>query len=85
MASIIKRKKNYSIVYTYVDENGETKQKWETRTSYQEALKRKAEIENQKTTRSFLPPSNQSISEFLLDFVSLYGEKASGVPCLHGQ
>ena len=43
MASIIKRKKNYSIVYTYVDENGETKQKWETRTSYQEALKRKAE------------------------------------------
>ena len=24
----------YSIVYTYVDENGETKQKWETRTSY---------------------------------------------------
>ena len=45
MASIIKRKKNYSIVYTYVDENGETKQKWETRTSYQEALKRKAEIE----------------------------------------
>jgi len=24
MASIIKRKKNYSIVYTYVDENGET-------------------------------------------------------------
>ena len=49
MASIIKRKKNYSIVYTYVDENGETKQKWETRTSYQEALKRKAEIESQRT------------------------------------
>ena len=47
MASIIKRKKNYSIVYTYVDENGETKQKWETRTSYQEALKRKAVIESQ--------------------------------------
>ena len=43
MASIIKRKKNYSIVYTYVDENGETKQKWETRSSYQDALKRKAE------------------------------------------
>ena len=28
MASIIKRKKNYSVVYNYVDENGETKQKW---------------------------------------------------------
>ena len=47
MASIIKRKKNYSIVYTYVDENGETKQKWETRSSYQDALKRKAEVEKQ--------------------------------------
>ena len=28
MASIIKRKKNYSIVYNYTDENGETRQKW---------------------------------------------------------
>ena len=65
MASIIKRKKNYSIVYTYVDENGETKQKWETRTSYQEALKRKAEIESQKSSHSFLPPTNQNIAEFL--------------------
>lgn len=60
MASIIKRKKNYSIVYTYVDENGETKQKWETRTSYQEALKRKAEIERQKSSNSFLPSAHQS-------------------------
>ena len=62
MASIIKRKKNYSIVYTYVDENGETKQKWETHTSYQEALKRKAEIESQKSSNSFLPPTNQNIA-----------------------
>ena len=79
MASIIKRKKNYSIVYTYVDENGETKQKWETRTSYQEALKRKAEIESQKSSNSFLPPTNQNTAEFLSDFVSLYGEKRWGV------
>ena len=79
MASIIKRKKNYSIVYNYTDENGETRQKWETRTSYQDALKRKAEVENQQFTGTFLPPSNQTIAEFLLDFVSLYGEKKWGV------
>ena len=85
MASIIKRKKNYSIVYTYVDENGETKQKWETRTSYQEALKRKAEIESQKSSNSFLPPTNQNIAEFLSDFVSLYGEKRWGVSMYDGQ
>ena len=30
MASIIKRKKAYSLVYYYTDANGEQKQKWET-------------------------------------------------------
>lgn len=85
MASIIKRKKNYSIVYNYVDENGETKQKWETRASYQDALKRKAEVENQQYTGTFLPPSGQTISEFLLDFVSLYGEKKWGVSMYDSQ
>lgn len=85
MASIIKRKKNYSIVYNYTDENGETKQKWETRTSYQDALKRKAEVENQQYTGTFLPPSDQTISEFLLDFVSLYGEKKWGVSMYDSQ
>lgn len=79
MASIIKRKKNYSVVYNYVDENGENKQKWETWHTHKEALKRKAEIENQQHTGTFLPPSNQTITEFLYDFVSLYGEKKWGV------
>lgn len=89
MASIIKRKKNYSVVYNYVDENGETKQKWETWHTHKEALKRKAEIENQQHTGTFLPPSNQTITEFLYDFVSLYGdsylftEKRNGAcPCM---
>lgn len=27
MATIIKRKKSYSVVYNYINENGETKQK----------------------------------------------------------
>ena len=79
MASIIKRKKNYSVVYNYVDENGETKQKWETWHTHKEALKRKAEIENQQHTGTFLPTSNQTITECLYDFVTLYGEKKCGV------
>ena len=85
MASIIKRKKNYSVVYNYVDENGETKQKWETWHTHKEALKRKAEIENQQYTGTFLPPSNQTITEFLYDFVSLYGEKKWGVSMYDSQ
>ena len=80
-----RERKTILIVYTYVDENGETKQKWETRTSYQEALKRKAEIESQKSSNSFLPPTNQNIAEFLSDFVSLYGEKRWGVSMYDSQ
>ena len=75
----------YSVVYNYVDENGETKQKWETWRTHKEALKRKAEIENQQHTGTFLPPSNQKISEFLYDFVSLYGEKKWGVSMYDSQ
>ena len=61
MASIIKRKKNYSVVYNYVDENGETKQKWETWHTHKEALKRKAEIENRKSAaHGNFSPTKQS-------------------------
>ena len=81
MRSIIKRKKNYSVVYNYVDENGETKQKWETWHTHKEALKRKAEIENQQHTGTFLLPSNQTIIEFLYDFVSLYSASFEPLRC----
>ena len=50
-----------------------------------DALKRKAEVENQQFTGTFLPPSNQTIAEFLLDFVSLYGEKKWGVSMYDSQ
>lgn len=85
MASIIKRKKAYSVVYSYTDDNGETRQKWETWHTHKEALKRKSEIENQQTKGVFLPPTNQKISDFLYDFVSTYGEKKWGVSMYDSQ
>lgn len=85
MASIIKRKNSYSIVYRYTDENGEDKQKWETWRSYKEAMKRKAEIENQQSTGTFLQPKNQRISEFLYDFVCTYGQKKWSVSMYDSQ
>ena len=45
MASIVKRKKKYSVVYTYVDESGKKRQKWETFDTSTEAKKRKNQIE----------------------------------------
>ena len=85
MASIIKRKKNYSVVYNYTDENGETKQKWETWPTFKEAQKRKAEVENQQHTGTFIAPRNQTVREFMHDFVTLYGEQRWGVSMYDSQ
>ena len=79
MASIIKRKKAYSVVYSYTNENGETKQKWETWHTHKEALKRKAEIENQQNNGTFVIPNSEKICDYMYEFVSLYGEKKWGV------
>ncbi|MFR5451640.1 MAG: hypothetical protein ACLTIG_10035 [Roseburia hominis] len=59
MASIIKRKKNYSVVYNYVDENGETKQKWETWHTHKECLE--AQGRNRKSAaHGNFSPAKQS-------------------------
>jgi integrase len=79
MASIIKRKSKYSVVYYYIDLNGEKRQRWETYDSHKEALKRKAEVEYQINEGSFIPPTEQTVKEFLASFVSLYGENKWGV------
>ena len=56
MATIIKRKSKYSVVYYYTDEKGEKHQKWETCQDYNEAKRRKAEIESQLFNGTFIPP-----------------------------
>lgn len=84
MASLIKRKKSYSLVYYYTDENGETKQKWETLRNYQDALKRKAEVENEINKGTFIPPNDQTVREFLYDFVTMYGEQKWSVSMYDG-
>jgi len=79
MATIIKRKKSYSVVYNYKDENGKTKQKWETCHTYKEAQKRKTEVESQLINGEFIAPSKLTLEEFLNDFVTLYGEPKWGL------
>jgi len=75
MASIQKRNNKYSVVYTYKDRKGVKHQKWETFDSYAKARSRKAEIENQMDKNIFVPPSSQTVNEFLDLFVDLYGVK----------
>ena len=56
MASIVKRKNRYSVVYTYKDDDGNQHQKWETFDTNADAKKRKTQIEfeQQSGTSSFL-------------------------------
>ena len=73
MASIVKRKSKYSVVYTCVDENGVKRQKWETFSSHADAKKRKAQVEFQQSTGTFIVPSAKTVKELLDDYVSIYG------------
>lgn len=75
MASITKRNSKYAVVYYYVDENGDKRQRWETFDNHKEAVKRKNEVEYEVDKGIFLPPTSQTVEAFLSDFVSLYGEQ----------
>lgn len=79
MASIVKRNGKYSVVYYYTDKEGIKHQKWETQESFKKAQKRKAEIENDQQNDIFIPPDSLVLSDFLKDFVSLYGKEHWGL------
>ena len=74
MASIIERDKSFAVVY-YAVVNNKKKQMWESFPTKKAAQARKAEVENELNDGIFIPPSKQTIREFLYDFVSLYGEE----------
>jgi integrase len=73
MASIVKRKSKYSVVYTCKDENGVQRQKWETFSTNAEAKKRKAEVEFQQSTGIFIAPTAKTVRELLDEYISIYG------------
>ena len=73
MASIVKRKKKYSVVYTYTDENGNKRQKWETFDTNAEAKKRKLQVEYEQEAGTFIPPSAKTVNDLLEEYMSIYG------------
>ena len=74
MASITKRNNKYAVVY-YADVGGKRKQVWESYNTHKEASKRKAEVEYEIDDGIFIAPNKITVSAFLDDFVSLYGEE----------
>lgn len=73
MASIVMRKNKYAVVYTVKDENGVSRQKWETFDTKTAAKKRKAEVEHLISSNSFIAPSAKTVRDLLEEYVTLYG------------
>ena len=78
MATIVKRGKNFCVVFRYDDVNGNSQQKWETFKTKKEAQKRKSEVEHEIDTGTFIPPTSIKIKDFLVEFVDMYGRRKWG-------
>lgn len=63
MASIVKRKNRYSVVYTYKDDDGNQHQKWETFDTNADAKKRKTQIEFEQQSGTFIIPNATTVDE----------------------
>lgn len=73
MASIVKRNKSFSVVYTLYEE-GKKKQRWETYHSYEAALHRKEQVELvQVKQKERLQNYADNLAELLEEYVELYG------------
>lgn len=73
MASIVKRNKSFSVVYTTY-EGDEKKQKWETYHSYEAALNRKEQLNLvQQYEKERAQYKEGTLAQFLEEYVKLYG------------
>ncbi|MGN0362330.1 MAG: Arm DNA-binding domain-containing protein [Bilifractor sp.] len=69
MASIVKRANRYYVVYTYKNQKGKTKQKWESFRTKREAKEREQEIEFKKIRGTFVVPTCTTMKELLEQYV----------------
>ena len=56
MASIRERNGKFNVIYSYTNDKGERKQKWETYETKAEAKRRKKEIEYKQSLGTFVVP-----------------------------
>ena len=75
MASIRERNGKFNVIYSYTNEKGERKQKWETYETKAEAKRRKKEIEYKKEMESFVVRKCKTLDELITEYVALYGKE----------
>jgi hypothetical protein len=62
MAAIMERNGRYKVIYNYVDEDGNRRQKWETFQTLPEAKRRKLELE-WRSRKNTINPKCQEAEE----------------------
>lgn len=61
------------MVYSYTDDAGTKRQRWETFSTMAEAKKRKREIEYQQDQGTFVVPTCKTLNELLDEYMQIYG------------
>ena len=74
MATIVKRRDRFCVVYMYTDSKGARKQKWETYKTQAEAKVRLKEIEYKEQIGTFVVPQCKTLDDLLREYISLYGK-----------
>ena len=74
MATIRERNDSYNVIYSYTDEEGRRRQKWETFKTLADAKKRKKEIEYKKSVGTFTVPQCKTLGELLNEYIDVYGK-----------
>ena len=74
MATIKKRGSKYAVIYDYRDAQGQRHQKWESFSNKADAEKFKRKVEYKKSCDSLLTPCSQTVAEYLMQWVNVYGK-----------
>lgn len=81
----MKRRKKFSVVYTYVDEQGIKRQRWETFDTNAEAKKRKAQVEYEQESGTFIVPSAKAVADLLSEYMNIYGVNTWAISTYEGK
>lgn len=73
MASLTMRNGKYKVIYNYVDEEGNRRQKWETYNTLPEAKRRKLELDVKALNGEIVIPNCRTLEGLLEEYVTLYG------------
>lgn len=74
MATILQKNDRFYVIYSYRDNEGKRKQKWETFKDMGAAKNRQREVEYKEQAGNFVVPQCKKLEELLQEYIELYGK-----------